>query len=93
MASGELDFIEPTKNGQHKKERFEVTAEEVAELRTLIAKVATEIYSLAFFNDGIKDGAKNTGGVASEAGDVSSAGCGEKDCEYCALSKYLKRSM
>ena len=49
MVSGELDFVEPTKAGQYKKEKFEVTNADVKELEELIRTVTTEILSLGFW--------------------------------------------
>jgi DNA helicase-2/ATP-dependent DNA helicase PcrA len=45
MKSGELDFIESLK-----KEVIEVTDNDIAELKALIAEKANEIYSLAFWD-------------------------------------------
>lgn len=50
MTSGEIDFIEPNDSGKYKKEKFEITSEEVAELRTTIERVATEILNLEFWD-------------------------------------------
>lgn len=50
MVSGELDFVEPNERGKYKKERFEITAQEVEELRELIRQVASEIATLAFWS-------------------------------------------
>jgi DNA helicase-2/ATP-dependent DNA helicase PcrA len=50
MASGEIDFVEPDDRGRYRKERFEITQEEVDELKQTIAATAKEIYDLAFWN-------------------------------------------
>jgi len=50
MQSGELDFTEPDEKMRYKKERFEITDGEVEELKKLIAKVATEILNLEFWD-------------------------------------------
>ncbi|MDB5238845.1 MAG: UvrD/REP helicase, helicase / ATP-dependent helicase PcrA [Candidatus Parcubacteria bacterium] len=50
MVSGELDFIEPTDSGAYKKERFEITDEDIAEVSSTIARVASEIHGLSFWN-------------------------------------------
>lgn len=57
MQSGELDFTEPDEKMRYKKERFEISDREVAELKNFITKVATEILTLAFWNK--KCGEKN----------------------------------
>ena len=48
----EIDFIEPSNRGDYKKERFELTDVAVRELKELIEKVAAEIRSLKFLNQG-----------------------------------------
>jgi DNA helicase-2/ATP-dependent DNA helicase PcrA len=50
MVSGELDFIEPGDNGKYKKNKFEISDDEVTELKKLIVEKAAEIYSLGFWN-------------------------------------------
>ena len=50
MYSGELDFIEPDDKGKFKKERFEISDEQVEELSKLIIEKANEIHSLTFWN-------------------------------------------
>lgn len=50
MKTGEIDFIEPNKRGKYKKERFEVTEREVAELSDIIKKAALEILTLSFWD-------------------------------------------
>ena len=49
MASAELDFVEPTKAGQYRKEKFEVSDADVKELEELIRTVTAEILSLGFW--------------------------------------------
>lgn len=57
MVSGELDFIEPESSGKLRKEKIEVSDEDVEKLIELIKQKANEIYSLAFWdkNCGEKD--------------------------------------
>lgn len=55
MKSGELDFIEPDDKGKYKKDLFEITDEEVADLIKLIKEKAVEIYSLDFFDKGCEE--------------------------------------
>jgi DNA helicase-2/ATP-dependent DNA helicase PcrA len=50
MLSGELDFIEPDAKGKFTKERFEVTDEEVEELKKLLQEKVGEIYNLNFWD-------------------------------------------
>jgi len=50
MVSGELDFIEPGDNGKYKKDKFEVSDEDVTKLKELITEKASEIYSLDFWS-------------------------------------------
>jgi DNA helicase-2/ATP-dependent DNA helicase PcrA len=69
MISGELDFIEPDNKGKFIKDKFEITDEEVQDLKKLLQEKSNEIYNLNFWD----------------------RECGEKDCEYCKLSKSLSR--
>ena len=57
MVSGELDFVEPEANGKFKKDKIEVSDEDVEKLIELIKQKANEIYSLTFWdkNCGEKD--------------------------------------
>ncbi len=55
MKYGEIDFIEPNERGIYKKERFEVTEDDVAELRSLISKVASQILNLSFVDSKCDD--------------------------------------
>lgn len=50
MRSGELDFTEPDEKMRYKKERFEITEDEVEELKSVVARVAGEIMNLEFWN-------------------------------------------
>lgn len=50
MVSGELDFIEPGDNGKYKKDKFDISEEDVTELKKLVVEKAAEIYSLDFWN-------------------------------------------
>lgn len=52
MKTGEIDFVEPNKQGKYKRERFEVTEKEVEELVKVIQKAATEVLTLAYWNTG-----------------------------------------
>lgn len=49
MKSGELDFVEPNDTGKYKKERFDITDEQVENLTVLIKEKAVEIYNLEFW--------------------------------------------
>jgi len=49
MVSGDIDFIEPDEKGRYKKERFEITNEDIDELKQLILKVSDEILNLSFW--------------------------------------------
>ena len=51
MVRGDIDFIEPDDKGRYRKESFDITDEEVAELKSVIAKAAGEIISLSFWNE------------------------------------------
>ena len=50
MISGEIDFIEPDDRGKYHKEKFEVTAGEMDELKAIITAVSTEILNLDFWD-------------------------------------------
>lgn len=50
MKTGEIDFIEPNKQGRYRKEKFEVREEEVEELIKTIAKMSDEVLGLKFWN-------------------------------------------
>jgi len=50
MVSGDIDFIEPNSSGKYKKESFIVSDQEIADLETLIKRVADEIISVAFWD-------------------------------------------
>ena len=52
MKFGELDFVEPNDRGLYKKERFEITSEDVEGLRKLIEKTASEIVNGSFIDQG-----------------------------------------
>jgi DNA helicase-2/ATP-dependent DNA helicase PcrA len=55
MRTGEIDFVEPNKQGKYKSEKFEVTDIEVSELVSVIKKAAGEILSLSFWNQKCDD--------------------------------------
>jgi DNA helicase-2/ATP-dependent DNA helicase PcrA len=50
MQTGEIDFVEPNKQGKYKREKFIVTDEEVAELKAVVTRSAEEILTLSFWN-------------------------------------------
>jgi len=50
MEKGIIEFLEPNESGNYKKEEFEITNEEVLELKKTIARVADEITNLKFWN-------------------------------------------
>lgn len=55
MSEGMIEFVEPDDNGKLRAETFEITDEEVNELKALIEKSAGEILSLSFWNDPCED--------------------------------------
>lgn len=55
VRTGEIDFVEPNKQGKYKRERFEVTDEDVEELTRVIVKAAQEILTLSFWNTNCDD--------------------------------------
>jgi len=50
MKTGEIDFVEPNKNGIYKKERFEISSEEIENIIKQIKKTAKEIINLDFWD-------------------------------------------
>ncbi len=50
MVSADVDFVEPMQSGNYKKEMFEVTPEEVAQVEAEIVRVGNEILTGAFWN-------------------------------------------
>ena len=52
VREGELDFLEPAKNGIYKREFFTITREDTKILATTVRQVAAEILSLDFLNRG-----------------------------------------
>jgi len=50
MKTGEIDFIEPNKSGIYKKEKFEISSDEVINIKEQIKKAAKEIIDLAFWD-------------------------------------------
>lgn len=50
MTCGEIDFIEPNERGIFKKERFEITQDDVKGLKETITKVADEIMNVRFWD-------------------------------------------
>lgn len=50
MQGGVIDFVEPDEKGNYKKEKFEVTHDDVEELIATIQKVAMEILNLEFWD-------------------------------------------
>jgi hypothetical protein len=55
MNYGEIDFIEPNERSKYKKERFDITPEEVADLEKLIRKSAKSIINLDFIRSTCDD--------------------------------------
>lgn len=50
MVSGEIDFIEPDKNGRYRKEKFTITDQDVLKLNEEIQTAAKEILEFTFWN-------------------------------------------
>lgn len=50
MTEGVIDFVEPDDKGRFRREPFEITEEEVQELKQTIQTVATEILEMAFWD-------------------------------------------
>ncbi|MFH0804201.1 MAG: ATP-dependent DNA helicase [Candidatus Zambryskibacteria bacterium] len=50
MERGIIEFLEPEDNGKYKREEFDISDGEVAELKKTIKRVADEITSLSFWN-------------------------------------------
>jgi len=50
MVAGEINFIEPDSKGNHKKELFDISSEDVNELEKQIKTVVKEILSLSFWD-------------------------------------------
>lgn len=50
MTSGEIDFVEPDEKGRYHKESFNITPEELDELKGTITKVSQEILALSFWD-------------------------------------------
>jgi DNA helicase-2/ATP-dependent DNA helicase PcrA len=48
MVEGEMDFVEPNQRGKFRKERFEISKEEVGELKKLIRETMKKIRNLEF---------------------------------------------
>lgn len=55
MFSGEIDFVEPDRRGRYRKERFEITNADVAELETCVREVASHIMTFAFWDTRCSD--------------------------------------
>ncbi len=55
MKLGEIDFVESNPSGKYKKESFEISDDEVKDLRKQILEVADEIVELKFWNRRCKD--------------------------------------
>jgi DNA helicase-2/ATP-dependent DNA helicase PcrA len=51
MTGGDIDFIEPDEKGEYHKESFEVTEEEVEDLKEVIVNTTNEILNLSFWNE------------------------------------------
>lgn len=50
MLSGEIDFIEPDEKGKYHKEKFEITNEDIVELKEIIKNTKKEISELLFWD-------------------------------------------
>lgn len=50
MRTAEIDFVEPMKSGQYRKEKFEVDAKDAEELKEVIYGVADAIMSMSFWD-------------------------------------------
>lgn len=50
MVSGDIDFVEPDKNGKFYKEHFEITSQDKDELVDVIVNVAEEISNFSFWS-------------------------------------------
>jgi DNA helicase-2/ATP-dependent DNA helicase PcrA len=50
MVSGEIDFVEPDDKDRFKKEKFNITSEDVSKLGELILGVSNQIMDLSFFD-------------------------------------------
>lgn len=55
MSEGVIEFVEPDEKGALRSESFEITTDEVEELKALISKSAGEILKLSFWNDRCSD--------------------------------------
>jgi len=55
MVSGQIDFVEPDMKGNYKKEKFEITDQEKADLIDDIKDVSKEILELSFWNQKCKN--------------------------------------
>ncbi|MEK7584950.1 MAG: PD-(D/E)XK nuclease family protein, partial [Patescibacteria group bacterium] len=55
VMTGELDFIEPDEKGEYRKEKFELDDAMVQDLIKTIERVAGEIRSLKFLNQGCRE--------------------------------------
>ena len=76
MKAGEIDFVEPNDSGKYKKERFEITNDEVVLLENQIRQVADNILNLKFWDTKC---------------DLPRLGkAGNKDCEWCGLREGMK---
>ncbi|OHA89337.1 MAG: hypothetical protein A2653_01445 [Candidatus Zambryskibacteria bacterium RIFCSPHIGHO2_01_FULL_43_25] len=50
MKEGMIDFVEPNDQGNYRQEKFEANGQDAEELKNLIKKIASEIYSLSFWD-------------------------------------------
>jgi len=50
MKSGIIDFVEPDERGRYRKEVFDISLQEVKDLKKLIIEKAAEILNLSFWN-------------------------------------------
>lgn len=55
MQTGEIDFVEPNKQGTYKREKFEISDSEVAALKEVIQNAAKNVYNVAFWEERCDD--------------------------------------
>ena len=70
MEVGELDFVEPDKRGNFRKEQFAISAQEAQELEALIHKTAKEILTLSFWDTRCENKECEWCGLRFEAAEV-----------------------
>lgn len=55
MKTGEIDFLEPNESGKYKKEKFEITNRQVADLAIVVHDVIKQILELVFWDSRCDD--------------------------------------